>query len=76
MIVYVPAAMLATTNEAVRVPPEIVQVEVPTGLPDNEQLVSLDENPVPPTKTTTPTFADVGVRVIDLISEVVAVEVV
>jgi hypothetical protein len=49
---------------------------VPTGLPDTEQLVSLGENPVPATKTTTPTFADVGLRVIDLLSEDVMVEVV
>ena len=73
---YAPAATLAITNEAVRAPPEIAQAEVPTGLPESEQLVSLDENPEPITKTTTPTFADVGVRVIDLVTEVVVVEVV
>ena len=67
---------MAITNEAVREPPEIEQVEVPTGLPDNEQLVSLDENPAPLTKTTTPTFADVGLRVIELVTEVVVVGVV
>ena len=73
---YEPAATLAITKEAVRVPPEIEQAEVPTGLPESEQLVSPDENPVPTTKTTTPTFADTGLRVIDLVTEVVAVEVV
>ena len=67
---------MAITKEAVRVLPEIEQVEVPTGLPVSEQLVSLDENPVPATKTTAPTFADVGLRVIDLVSEDVMVEVV
>ena len=76
VITYAPAARLATTNEALSVPPEIEQAEVLTGLPDSEQLVSLDENPEPATKTTTPTFADVGLRVTNLVTEVVAVEVV
>jgi len=74
--VYAPAATLAITNEAVRAPPEIEQAEVPTGLPDSEQLVSLGENPEPTTKTTTPTFPEVGVRVIDPATEAVVVEVV
>jgi hypothetical protein len=49
-----PAPTLATTNEAAKAPPEIVHVEVPTTLPDKVQPVSLDENPVPETKTIDP----------------------
>lgn len=47
VIVYVPARTLATVNESVRMPSEIVQMGggEPTGLPDNVQVVSLDENP-------------------------------
>jgi len=52
---YVPAATLATTNEAVNVPPETAQVGVPTALPDNEQVVSLEEKPEPDTRTVDPT---------------------
>jgi hypothetical protein len=53
-IVYTPTATLATIKEAVRVPPEIVQVEVTTPPPDNEQLASFAENPEPVTKTIEP----------------------
>lgn len=55
-------------------PPETAQAEVLTGLPDSKQLVSLDEKPEPTTKTTTPTFADVGLSVIDLVAELVVVD--
>ena len=61
---YVPAPMFAATNEAVRVPPEIEQVMDPTGLPESEQLESLDEKPEPDTETVVPTCADVGLIVI------------
>jgi hypothetical protein len=53
-IVYTPTATLATTKEAVRVPPETVQVEAPTPPPDNEQLASVEENPEPEIKTIEP----------------------
>lgn len=49
MIVYTPATTLATINEPVRLPPEIVQVEAPTGLPDSEHPVSVGKNPEPDT---------------------------
>jgi hypothetical protein len=46
-IVYKPAGTLATSNEPIMMPPEIAQEGEATGLPDNVQLVSLDENPEP-----------------------------
>ena len=52
VITYLPGPTLATLNESVRVPPEIVQIgggEVATGLPDNEQTASVKENPEPVT---------------------------
>ena len=50
-----PAPTLATTNEPLKVPPEIVHVEVPTTLPVKVQPVSLVENPEPDTMTLDPT---------------------
>ena len=64
VIAYVPAAMLATTNEAVRVPPEMEHVTDPTGLPESEQLESLDEKPEPDTEIVVPVRADAGLIVI------------
>jgi hypothetical protein len=44
--VYPPGRTLATSNEPVIVPPAIEQLlGLPTGLPDNEQTLSLKENP-------------------------------
>ena len=57
-------ASLATTNDADKAPPEIEQLEVPTGLPDNEQLVSAVEKSNPDTSIDAPTGA-VGLSVID-----------
>jgi hypothetical protein len=57
VILYVPGEMLATTKERPRliVPPVIVQVVgTLTGVPDNEQLVSLKENPEPVTEIVAP----------------------
>ena len=45
VITYVPDRTLATTKEPVRLPPEIVQIGEATGMPDNEQILSLKENP-------------------------------
>jgi hypothetical protein len=73
VIVYTPVATLAITKEAVRVPAEIVQVEVVTTLPANEQLVSLDENPEPDTKTIPPVGAEDGLNVIDGVAAVVVI---
>jgi hypothetical protein len=53
------------------VPLEIVQVEVPTALLDNEQLVSLDEKPEPDTKTIEPAWAEAGLSVKDGVMGVV-----
>jgi hypothetical protein len=47
VMTYAPAAMLATVNVAVSTPLEIEQVELLTGLPDNEQALSVVENPEP-----------------------------
>jgi hypothetical protein len=44
-----PDARLATVKVALKVPPEIEQVEALTGLPDNEQAVSLAQKPEPDT---------------------------
>jgi hypothetical protein len=55
VIVYTPTATLATRNEAVNVPLEIVQVWEAMKLPDNEQVISLGENPEPDTRTVDPT---------------------
>jgi hypothetical protein len=46
-------------------PPVIEQLEVLTGVPDNEQLVSVEENPEPDTSTLAPTEAEVGLNTID-----------
>jgi hypothetical protein len=63
MMGYEPAATLATANLPLNVPPEIEQVELLNGLPDREQVVSVDENPEPETTTVAPTAAETGVRV-------------
>jgi hypothetical protein len=58
VIVYTPAGTLATTKlkPTAIVPPAIVQlVGLPTGPPDNEHVVSVEENPEPATKTVDPT---------------------
>jgi hypothetical protein len=60
---YEPAVTLVTVNLPVNVPPEIEQVEPLTGLPDKEQVVSVDENPEPETTTVAPTAPETGVRV-------------
>ena len=60
-----PDAIETTVNDAYKVPLEIKQVEVPTGLPDNEQLVSAVEKPDPVTSTDVPTGAEVELSVID-----------
>jgi hypothetical protein len=49
VITYAPTGVLATVNEAASTPPEIEQVELLTGSPDNEQAVSVVENPEPNT---------------------------
>jgi hypothetical protein len=45
----------ATVNDADKAPPEIEQLKVSTGLPDNEQLVSVVEKPEPVKSTVAPT---------------------
>ena len=65
VIVYVPGVMEVTLNVADNVPLEIEQLKVPTGLPDNEQLVSPVEKSEPVTSTDVPTFAEVGLSLID-----------
>ncbi len=67
VIVYAPAATLATTKEALNVPPETLQVDVLTGLPNKEHAVSLMEKPEPETRTVAPTRAEVGLSVIDAV---------
>jgi hypothetical protein len=64
-MVYVPGASSATSNDADKVPPEIEQLRVSTGVPDNEQLVSAVEKPDPVTPTDAPTAAEVELSVID-----------
>lgn len=52
VIMYDPAGTFPTLNEPVRLPPEIEHVEKKgeaNVIPDNEQLVSLGENPEPHT---------------------------
>jgi hypothetical protein len=65
VIVYVPGVVEVTLNDADKVPFEIEQLKVPTGLPDNEQLVSLVEKSDPVASTVAPIWADVGLNVID-----------
>ena len=65
MIRYEPGEIEATTNEAVKVPPEIVQLSVVTIVPLSAHEVSLGEKPVPVTETAAPTGADVGLKVTD-----------
>jgi hypothetical protein len=49
VIVYAPDAMEATVNLAVNAPFETEHVDAVTGLPDNEQPVSLVRKPEPDT---------------------------
>jgi hypothetical protein len=49
VMMYAPTGVLATVNVAVSTPLEIEQVELLTGLPDNEQVTSVVENPEPDT---------------------------
>ena len=65
VIVYEPDATSATTNDAYKVPSEMEQLKVCTGLPDNEQLVSAVAKPDPVTSTDVPTEAEVELSVID-----------
>ena len=65
VIVYVPDATSVTSNDADKVPPEIEQLKVSTGVPDNEQLVSAVEKSDPVTSTVTPAAAEVELSVID-----------
>lgn len=66
VILYVPGETLATTKEPdVIVPPLIVQlVGRPTGMPDNEQLVSSELNPEPVTVMVVPGWASEGLSTI------------
>ena len=63
VIVYAPADTLATTNEAVNVPPEIEQVDEATAPPVIKQEVSRVENPEPETITSNPIELEVGLSV-------------
>jgi hypothetical protein len=65
VIVYVPEATETTVNDAYKVPSEIEQLKILTGLPDSEQLVSAVEKPDPSTSTDAPTGAEVELSVID-----------
>jgi hypothetical protein len=47
----------------------MTQLETPTTLPDNEQLVSLVEKPEPDTVTVDPTCPDAGLSVIDRVTD-------
>jgi hypothetical protein len=51
VLVYTPDATLATVNAAFSVPPTIKQVKELTGLPDNEQALSLAKKFRPTTET-------------------------
>jgi len=64
---YEPGERETTTNEAVKVPSEIVQLCVLTTVPLNVQEVSLDEKPEPVTETVVETFADAGLKVMDAV---------
>jgi len=65
VIVYVPGMIEATLNDADKVPLEIEQLNVPIGLPDNEQLVSASEKSDPATSTDAPICAEAGLNVIE-----------
>jgi hypothetical protein len=65
VMTYAPAAMLATVNAAVSAPLEIEQVELLTGLPDNEQATSVAENPEPDTCTGVPGGPKTGYTAIE-----------
>ena len=54
VIVYVLGVMEVTLKDADKLPLEMEQLEVPTGLPDNEQLVSPREKSDPVTLTVVP----------------------
>ena len=61
--VYVLAETLATTKDAVSVPPEIEQVDEATAPLESAHEVSLVEKPEPETITSRPTEFDVGLSV-------------
>ena len=63
VILYGADATLLTIKEPLRVPAEIEQDELVTGVPDREQLVSLEEKLVPDTWTLAPAAADVAFSV-------------
>lgn len=65
LIVYVPGATELTLNDADKVPFEIVHLEVPTGVPDSRQPVSVLEKYEPVTSTDVPICAEEGVNVSD-----------
>jgi len=60
LTVYEPTSTFATVKWAVKVPPEMEQIEPLTGLPDKEQAVSFAEKFVPDTSTVAPTEAEEG----------------
>jgi len=64
VIVYAPAAPVATLKAPANVPSEIVQLWEATAPPDNEQLVSDVEKPEPVTCTVVPVPAELGFKVI------------
>ena len=62
---YEPAETLATVNDPVTAPLDIMQDSDVTTAPLRLQDESLVEKPVPPTETVPPTYAEVGLKVID-----------
>ena len=64
VIVYAPAAPVATVKAPANVPSEIVQLWEARAPPDNEQLVSDGEKPEPVTCTVVPAPAELGFKVI------------
>ena len=62
---YEPAETLGTVNDPVSAPLDIVQVSDVTAVPLRLQDESFVEKPVPPTETVAPTYAEVGLKVIE-----------
>jgi len=58
---------VATRNDPVNVPLETEHVSDSTAPPDNEQLVSLDENPEPDTSTVEPPGAVFGFKLREMV---------
>jgi len=71
VIVYTPAATLATINEPDSVPPEIEHVCEDMPPPVIKQALSLVEKPDPVTETVAPTGAEDGLSVMDRVTEAV-----